>query len=305
MINQSESVFRKILTDVSNGNKVSPRGQLVLEIENYNYTLPPRVKFCNFEARKLNEDYIKREFLWYLRGIPDDHEITNHATMWQSLINDDNEINSNYGQYIFKPNEIRGLSQFDAVVKLLGTDKDSRRASMVILSRYHTVELDSKDVPCTYALNFRIRDNKLKMTVHMRSQDAIFGMGNDAPCFSLIHEMVYVSVRDLYYPDLEMGEYHHFADSFHVYERHFTMLDSIVSGSNYVDIDCPQIKNVNEVEFLKSWIHSIDYGFTEHYLFRGRYNNLEADSFIKNLVKDQLSNYEFSSWLLTFKGKQK
>jgi hypothetical protein len=42
MINQSESVFRKILTDVSNGNKVSPRGQLVLEIENYNYTLPPK-----------------------------------------------------------------------------------------------------------------------------------------------------------------------------------------------------------------------------------------------------------------------
>ena len=74
----------------------------------------------------------------------------------------------------------------------------------------------------------------------MRSQDAIFGMGNDAPCFSFIHEMVYTELLAAY-PDLEMGEYCHFADSFHLYERHFEMLEALASDSPYLEVDCPKM----------------------------------------------------------------
>lgn len=224
------------------GKKVSPRGLLIKEIENANYVLPPYVRFTNFKARKLNLEYIKKEFLWYLKGDRFDTSITEYATLWKGLINKDGSINSNYGVYVNK--------QFDNVISILTSDKDSRRASIMILTTEHLLS-DSVDFPCTYALNFRIRNNQLNMTVHMRSQDSVFGMSNDAPAFSFIQEMIYVTLRDTY-PELVMGNYHHFVDSLHVYEKHFEMLKEIISNpTEYESIKCPRLSSKDEVEYLR------------------------------------------------------
>ena len=243
MVDHAES-FRRIYHDVKQrGRLVRPRGQLVLEIENYSYELPPFVRFQSFQSRKLNVQYIKDELLWYIKGDRFDTSIAAKAKIWQGIINDDGSINSNYGQYIFTG------KQFDNAVKLLAADKDSRRASMVILGDDHLLS-DTKDVPCTYALNFRIRDDKLNMSVHMRSQDAIYGMGNDAPAFSFIHEMMLNALR-AHYPQLGYGTYFHIADSFHVYERHFPMLDKLCADDPYVDVPCPEISGPSEVDFIR------------------------------------------------------
>jgi thymidylate synthase len=238
--------FRKIYNDIKIlGREVRPRKLLILEIENYTYELQPFVRFQNFQSRKLNIQYIKDEFLWYVKGDKYDSSIANKAKMWQSIINSDGSINSNYGQYIFA-----GSKQFDNVVKILASDKDSRRASLVILGDDHLLS-ETKDMPCTYALNFRIRDNKLNMSVHMRSQDAIYGMGNDVPAFSFIHEMMLNALRR-YYQTLEYGMYHHIADSFHVYEKHFLMLDKLCHNDKYVNIECPMMSGPDEVDFIRA-----------------------------------------------------
>lgn len=257
MSGEPESIFWNIYADIAEmGTFVRPRGQLVVELENYSYTLPPYVRFPSFACRKLNLGYIKTETLWYLRGDKFDTSILSHAKMWQGLVNQDGSINSNYGQYIFT-----GPKQFDNVIKVLRDDPDSRRASMMILGDEHLLS-DTKDVPCTYALNFRIRRNRLNLSVHMRSQDAIYGMGNDAPAFSFMHEMMMNALRR-YYPTLELGHYHHIADSFHVYERHFPMLKQItgvdVTGDRntaesqdaFEEIACPRISGPDEVDFLR------------------------------------------------------
>jgi thymidylate synthase len=234
--------FYKIYKDLSKGKEVSPRGYLIKELENYNYDLQPYERFPSFVARKLSISYLKKEFLWYLKGDRYDASIINYAGMWKSVMNPDGSFNSNYGQYFFGKQ-----NQYDIVLKILQEDKDSRRASILLLTKEH---LSSKtDVPCTYAINFRIRDNYLNMTVHMRSQDSVFGMGNDAPTFSFIHEMMYNSLRETY-PELRYGIYHHFADSFHIYEKHYGMLAEILKG-DYKHIDCPKILNADEVRFLR------------------------------------------------------
>ena len=245
----SESKFAKIYEDLYyKGEQVRPRGQLVREIENYSYTLGPYERFANFRSRKLNLKYIKREFMWYLKGDRFDTSICEHAKIWKDIVNKDGSINSNYGQYIFAGTGVFD-NQFEQVIHFLRADKDSRRASMMILSKEHIMS-DTNDVPCTYALNFRIRNNRLNMSVLMRSQDAVFGLGNDAPCFSFIQEMVYVMLKETY-PDLECGNYFHHADSFHVYERHFELLQKIVDGDPYEPINCPRILNPEEVFFLR------------------------------------------------------
>lgn len=242
----SEETFRNIYRELmSTGKNVSPRGFLVVECENYNYILSPYVRFASFASRKLNLNYIKEEFLWYLRGERYDTSITRHAGMWKQIMNEDGSINSNYGQYIFGKE-----NQFLRALQVLIVDRDSRRASISILNKDHLLS-NTKDVPCTYSMNFRIRENKLNMTVRMRSQDAVFGMGNDAPAFSFVHEMMLQSLKKVY-SDLECGNYYHSADSFHVYEKHFGMITKILHGDKYIEVDCPKISGPDEADYLRS-----------------------------------------------------
>lgn len=254
----NEQIFYQIFSDLTNyGKIVSPRGLKVLEIENYNYELPPYCRFQNFKCRNLNLDYIKKEFIWYLKGEATDTSITEHASLWKKMVKEDGTINSNYGRYIFGE-----MNQFHNVANILFADKDSRKASIVILTSTHLKSGDY-DTPCTYSINFRIRENKLNMTVRMRSQDAIFGMASDVPCFSFIHEMMYFTLKESY-PKLEYGMYYHSADSFHVYERHFKMLDEIVNGSEYTEIECPKIKDADEVRKLRELdLEGSSYSFTK------------------------------------------
>jgi len=239
------SIFVGILKPLKYAQLVSPRGQLIKELENYSYTLPYEVRFQSFACRKFKLNYVKQEVLWYLRGDKFDLSICDKAKMWKDLVNHDGSINSNYGQYIFNSTS----NQFNNVVNTLKLDKDSRRASMTILNSEHLFS-NTKDVPCTYALNFRIRKNVLNMSVLMRSQDAFFGMANDAPAFSIMFEMMFHALKE-FYPDLEQGSYHHHCNSFHVYERHFEMLDNILAGDEYSLIKCPEISGFDEVKFLR------------------------------------------------------
>lgn len=296
----SKPIFDEIFQRVSKGNIISPRGSKVIEVENFMYELPPYVKFQNYDVRKLKFNYIKQELLWYLRHNVHDTSIVNFASIWKDLIQPNGTINSNYGAHLFdtvKTN--RSSSQFLNVVDILRKDADSRRASMVILSDSHL--LCDIDVPCTYSLNFRIRNNKLNMTVHMRSQDAIFGMGNDAPAFSMIHEMV-LNMLEADYPELTLGNYTHFADSFHVYERHFELLEKIVSGeAKFTEVEIPRIYNKHEVLFMLTDLHCC-YELGKQY-------NVYANSRMGNKSISLYSNiddaininneYQFSKWLLT------
>lgn len=243
---KSKDIFVEIYKNISrDGKLIAPRGMTVLEEENGSYNIPPYVRFTNFKSRKLNLDYIKREFLWYLKGDRHDVSIAQYAKIWQMVVNDDGSFNSNYGQYFFGEQ-----NQFDTVVKILREDKDSRRASVLLLTKEH-VNSDTKDVPCTYSVNFRIRDNKLNMTVRMRSQDAVFGLGNDLPTFSFIHEMMYNALLE-FYPELEYGNYHHSSDSLHIYERHFEMVATIIADDEYTEVECPKMSGPDEVRFLRN-----------------------------------------------------
>lgn len=261
-----KEIFRDIFMRFDcKANMVRPRGQLVREVENFSYTLPPYVRFQNFVSRKLNLSYFKREMLWYLKGERFDTSICDYAKIWKDVVNKDGSINSNYGQYIFSRKH-NDTSQFDNVVNVLCADKDSRRASISILNSEHLLS-DTNDVPCTYAMNFRIRFDELNMSVHMRSQDGIFGMGSDAPAFSVIHEMVLEALK-IKYHNLKLGNYFHSVDSFHVYERHWGLYEKIIADDDFEKIECPKIAGSAEVEYL-----------------------------LGRIQDKTTSNYEFSNWL--------
>ena len=213
------------------GTETSPRGQKVLEIENFQTDLYTTDRFTNFGARNMNLQYIKEEFKWYLGADPYDDSICEHATMWKKIQQPDGRFHSNYGQYWFG-----AQAGVQWVLNSLRADPDSRQAVIPMLNAGHLYK-GNTDVVCTESISFRIRNDLLNMSVNMRSNDAIFGVTNDVPCFSFLHELI---ARLL---DIEVGIYTHKVDSMHVYERHFQMLDNLVANGyiDYEDVHVPRM----------------------------------------------------------------
>lgn len=160
--------------------------------------------------RKWSKDYADYEWSWYLSGNPNAEVISQRASIWKSMMDENGNVNSNYG-YQWRRNK-----QLDNIIELLRTEPNTRRAS---ISLYDGKEFDlyKKDTVCTYSINFTIKDNKLNMSVLMRSNDLVFGFCNDQYCFSKLQELVSKILNK------EIGYYYHFAQDLHVYERHFNL----------------------------------------------------------------------------------
>lgn len=207
------------------GQWTSPRGERCLEIENFSYTANPFVRFNSFEGRNFNIKYLKREMAWYIKADPHDLSIAEHAAQWGKIVAN-GKLNSNYGSYWFGQHGVRNI------VRLLQSDPMSRRA---VIPMYGTdndhMDIEAKDVPCTLAIEFRIRHGRLNARAIMRSQDILWGMANDLPTFSFLQEIIAVVLG------VEMGTLTVSVGSFHVYESRMEMFNKIIDTNNLLPIE--------------------------------------------------------------------
>ncbi len=158
------------------------------------------------EYRKWNPIYANREWDWYMSGNPNAEEISTYAPIWKRMMDDKGNVRSNYG-WQWKRN-----NQLDKVIDKLKENNNTRQAAISI---YDGKEIDTyfKDTPCTYAVQFTILNNKLNMSVLMRSNDLWYGFCNDQYCFSKLQELVSVKLN------IEVGTYFHFAHNLHLYNN--------------------------------------------------------------------------------------
>ena len=187
-------------------------------------------------ARKFKPSYGVTEWLWYLSADPNVKNIGKLASIWQAIADNNNEVESNYGRWIHGEPIKTGVTQWQWVLEELLNDRDTRRASITINNPWHKGK-NNKDYPCTQYLHFFIRDNKLHLGVHMRSNDAVFGFCNDVFTFCMYQQLMLNELNTLIAANgdaetgrIELGHYYHTADSFHVYESHFKMMDKIVAN---------------------------------------------------------------------------
>lgn len=244
-----KKIWLKVFNDLKNNSiESAPRGQKIKELLNYSIKLHPiRDRFCSFSERNLSMKYLSGEFAWYLRGDLNDDSIVTYSKFWNKIKSDTLPFwNSNYGYYFFQ------MKQYEHIIKSLIEDKDSRQAVCIINSPAVMMS-NSFDKICTYSVSFNIRNDKLNMIVNMRSNDAIRGFCIDVVMFSFIYEMVYNELKETY-KDLKIGNYWHNADSFHIYELHWDMMNSIIEngGENYEVLDIPRMHQ-KESTFLRSY----------------------------------------------------
>lgn len=227
--NRLISIFRylKYLKDIKSFT-IDKTGVKTVEMLNMNVCLNPLQPVLEFPGRKTPEEYCKKEIDWYLSQDLSIKMIGQYAKIWCNVAASDDTVNSNYGWCIFSKDN---GSQYEHCLNELKENANSRRA-MMIYTRPSMQEDYCRDgmsdFICTNNVQCFIRNNKLYYLVYMRSNDAIFGLGPDLYWHCWVYKKLLEDLQSTY-PDLtasDDGLYWN-AGSFHVYERHFNMLDKI------------------------------------------------------------------------------
>ena len=242
---------------VKNGDQVSPRGKLISELR------PACLEFTNpynrvtfLKGRRINPFFQIAESLWILSGRSDVEFLSKFNENMKQFSDDGKWFNASYGErmrmwnknalhnFIFNP-----IDQLADVYKKLLYDKDTRQAVIVLSnplfdnSKY-TIEEKGKDICCNLVITFKIRNNKLNMTVFNRSNDLHWGVFGANLCqFSTIQEVLLSWLKASKYPELTMGTYNHITDSLHIYldDYGFKITNTVLA--NYKD------KNINDLDF--------------------------------------------------------
>ena len=166
----------------------------------------PTRNIVESDIRKLNKRYMIGELLWYLSANNSLSEIQKYTHAWDRMSEDGEIVNSNYGHKIHK---FYGFDQWALVRDMLKKDPLSRQAVIHIKDP----GVHPKDTPCTICLQFFIRDNKLHLTVYMRSNDVWMGFPYDVFNFTCYQ------IRMAMELGVDIGSYTHIAGSLHLYER--------------------------------------------------------------------------------------
>lgn len=197
--------------------------------ENLNVSLIVKdPSFCLYKNpfRSSQYKYIAAEFLWYFLGRNDVKFIKKYASFWDSIKNDNGTVNSAYGNLIFKRKNKYDLTQYEWAYQSLINDKDTRQAILHFNTPEHQY-FSNKDFVCTIYAVFHIRNNKLNFTVHMRSNDVILGTPTDFAFFATLQCQMLAHLKPTYL-ELELGTLTHCVDSYHLYERHFGLVDNMI-----------------------------------------------------------------------------
>lgn len=207
--------WSELLELVDYGEPVDVRGRKTLEILNVvTEVIEPWHHCILLPARRWNPWLAMSEALWILAGrndiaalVPYNKNIANYSDDGITL----------YGAY-----GARMYHQIDDLIERLRRDPSDRRAVLQIWDQangsdpyeepWNDLITDSKDPPCNNMVYFKLRGNKLHMTVICRSNDIHWGLyAVNLPTFGILQ--VYIAAR----LGVEVGTQTHLSNSLHVY----------------------------------------------------------------------------------------
>lgn len=205
----------------------APRGLKIREKVDYKFTveLPTdeSIITSDSERNKVIQAYTDKEKALYASGSNKVEDFEKASAFWRKLANPDGTINSAYGFLLWNNYSCvskfseQAMTPWEWAKESLVADKDTRQAVMHFALGEHKW-LGNKDQVCTLTGNWLIRDNKLNLTIVMRSNDVVKGLTYDLPWFCSLMDKMLAELKPTY-PDLEKGRYTHFVHSIHCYEK--------------------------------------------------------------------------------------
>lgn len=223
--------------------KSAPRGLPCREIMNYTFVVEEptseSIKTFDEERNRVIADYTAKETDLYDSCTNAVDDFAKASKFWRQLANPDGTVNSSYGYLIWK-NASHGKPFFEFHDRTqqgdhyyhssagmrtpwewakmsLEQDKDTRQAILRFSLPEHQW-VGNKDQTCTMHGNFLIRDDKLHLTIVMRSNDLMKGLVYDLPWFVSLMDKMVDELKPTY-PTLTKGTYTHTVHSMHIYEK--------------------------------------------------------------------------------------
>lgn len=136
--------------------------------------------------------------------------------------------------------------QLSQVVRRLKSDAASRQAILQIYDPAYDSYGETRDVPCTLNLQFALRNDRLDVTVNMRSNDLWWGFAYDVFQFSQLQRVLAEALS------VSCGTYTHHATSLHLYERNFDAVDELTEPSD-VAILAPALLRLDTSRTIDDW----------------------------------------------------
>lgn len=167
------------------GAEVAPRGQKTFELLHSTVNVDMNYPVLTLPERKLSYRFMAAEAFWILSGsrlVSDIAPFNKHISQFSD---DGFTFAGAYGPKI--------VEQLRYVAQKLREDPMSRQAVMTIWERNPK---PSKDIPCTVAIAFQLRDGKLHTSVFMRSSDVWLGLPYDIFNFTMLSQLVCLWLED-------------------------------------------------------------------------------------------------------------
>jgi thymidylate synthase len=220
---------------LEHGKEVAPRGMKTREIEdaiiridNVFNTLPLEV------GRGTVPGIGAVESCQLLAGVTVPDLVISVGPQFANYAEDNGLFHGAYGP--------RTAGQYDILIDRLQQDPDTRQAVVTIWNPQLDLQPQKRDYPCTILHQFRIRDNKLNMSVYMRSNDVWLGAAYDFFQFTRV-QIAMASVLGI-----EPGKYTHHVGSLHIYEQHYESADKLKYALHSPDIPAITGRTWNEVK---------------------------------------------------------
>ena len=224
--------------------RAAPRGLPVREKTDYTFRIREPIAepivTHDLERNKVIADYTAKEVELYNSCTNKASDFAKASKFWEKLANPDGTVNSAYG-YLIWENKSHGSSfeysgrvngwgiaetnlrtPWEWAKQCLMTDKDTRQATLRFSLPEH-FWVGNKDMTCTLHGNFLIREDKLNLSIVMRSNDLVLGLVYDLPWFVSLMDRMVDELKE-YYPNLTKGTYTHTVHSLHIYEKNEEMV---------------------------------------------------------------------------------
>jgi thymidylate synthase len=240
-----DDAYRWLLREILDCGEITrPRGLTTKELIGVTLRISNvRRRIVTNARRRFSLPLAIGEFCWHLSGSDEVDALAYYAPRWRDFTEDGLRVSGScYGKRIFRtPGGSSSVkeTQWEQLVRTLDADRDSRRAVLSLWNRDFTSE--TKDVPCTMTVQFLVRNGRVNAVVHMRSNDAIWGVPYDVFLFTMLQEYLAVSIG------VEVGEYVHMASSMHLYERHFDLAEGILDSEKRVEEEMPPMTDISQL----------------------------------------------------------
>lgn len=171
------------------------------------------------------------ELCWTLSGERKLDWLQQHTKMWDGFKNDNNEVEAAYG---YRWREMFGRDQLKEGLNALLKDPSDRQIFISAWdnSRDGLGNRWTTNVPCPTSFTLNIIDNKLNLSVFLRSSDMIVGLPYDMMMYGLLLIVCTNELKQRGLLNLQYGQVSAHLAHGHIYEPHYDIARMMISDYN-------------------------------------------------------------------------